>query len=302
MFRAAAIVAGTVGLAAVVLAAPVDAQSTPERSTVTEAKAGPKRSCHGERATIVGGKRANVLVGTPRRDIIWAGRGADTVLARGGNDIVCGSRGADALVGAKGRDRLYGQAGRDYCSGERREHRHHYQCEVHLNGLGGRVDPPSARRSQPAVAAEPVAAPDGLVQRRAGHYFSLDSPVCVTEPAGSAIAAIRLGNVYFESARSGRIAILPIYWRLGSGGFTNPGPVQDSWRYFDAPADGQVYSAHLGSTQAYTDNLRVIMGYSVWYWDNAQGWVDGATYSAPHHYANVGGNQYYSGGFCPVSL
>ena len=85
-FRAAAIVAGTLGLAAALLAAPVNAQPAPENESVSDSARPKAKRCHGKKATIVAASGATSIVGTPRRDIIWAGGGPDTVLARGGND------------------------------------------------------------------------------------------------------------------------------------------------------------------------------------------------------------------------
>lgn len=67
--------------------------------------------CLGHKATIVGTRRGEKLVGTPHRDVIAALAGDDRVFGRGGNDLICGGRGNDRLVGGKGRDALSGGAG-----------------------------------------------------------------------------------------------------------------------------------------------------------------------------------------------
>jgi len=48
--------------------------------------------CFGERATIVGTARGEVIRGTPRADVIVALGGADVINGRGGNDLARGSR------------------------------------------------------------------------------------------------------------------------------------------------------------------------------------------------------------------
>jgi uncharacterized delta-60 repeat protein len=70
--------------------------------------------CHGKKATIVGTRNSERLMGTSHRDVIAAGAGNDVVLGRGGNDLICGGPGNDRLVGGGGRDRLLGGAGRNH--------------------------------------------------------------------------------------------------------------------------------------------------------------------------------------------
>ncbi len=64
--------------------------------------------CHGEKATIVGTKRADKLVGTVGPDVIVGLSGDDTIAGRAGSDLICGSLGADVLAGDAGDDRVYG--------------------------------------------------------------------------------------------------------------------------------------------------------------------------------------------------
>jgi Ca2+-binding RTX toxin-like protein len=84
----------------------------------TVAAAAPPR-CAGQVVTVrigVGQHATNgddVILGTPRRDIIHAGRGNDVVCAQGGADDVFGGRGADTLYGEGGDDDVYGQRGND---------------------------------------------------------------------------------------------------------------------------------------------------------------------------------------------
>ncbi|WP_205471241.1 calcium-binding protein [Nocardioides sp. SYSU D00038] len=65
-------------------------------------------TCQGQRATIVGTPRADLITGTSGRDVIAALGGDDRVDGRGGDDLVCGGRGADRLLGGRGADRLLG--------------------------------------------------------------------------------------------------------------------------------------------------------------------------------------------------
>lgn len=73
--------------------------------------------CGGLNATRTGNAGANLLVGTPARDVIAGLGGRDTIRGLAGNDVLCGGNGRDKLVGGGGRDRLLGQAGRDTCKG-----------------------------------------------------------------------------------------------------------------------------------------------------------------------------------------
>jgi uncharacterized delta-60 repeat protein len=92
--------------------------STPRDGVPKEAAArGPAARCHGLRATIMGGPKADVLRGTRRRDVIVGGGGADRISGLGGNDVVCGGSGRDRISGGRGNDRLEGGAGRDRLDG-----------------------------------------------------------------------------------------------------------------------------------------------------------------------------------------
>lgn len=74
-------------------------------------------TCQGERATIVGTKRADVLEGTSGRDVIAGRGGGDTITGSGGNDLICGQGGKDTLTGSEGNDRITGGPGSDFFSG-----------------------------------------------------------------------------------------------------------------------------------------------------------------------------------------
>ena len=70
-------------------------------------------SCGGRKATIVGTKASDRLVGTGRADVIAGGAGHDTITGLGKGDVVCGGSGNDRISGGAGADRLLGQGGRD---------------------------------------------------------------------------------------------------------------------------------------------------------------------------------------------
>ncbi|HET6698482.1 MAG TPA: calcium-binding protein [Nocardioidaceae bacterium] len=70
------------------------------------ASAAAVRLCAGERATLVGTPRPDVLTGTAGRDVIVALGGDDIIDAGGGDDLVCAGRGVDVLRGGPGDDRL----------------------------------------------------------------------------------------------------------------------------------------------------------------------------------------------------
>lgn len=65
-------------------------------------------TCFGERATIVGDARGEVINGTSGRDVIVAFGGDDFIFGKGGNDLICAGRGADHLYGGPGNDKLNG--------------------------------------------------------------------------------------------------------------------------------------------------------------------------------------------------
>ena len=111
--RLAATAVGTVTLGLALLA--------PYRPAVAESGDGPTAaraaSCAGERATLVGTRRADRLIGTPGRDVIVAGAGGDVVDGRGGRDLVCAGAGRDRILGRGGGDSLVGGAGADVALG-----------------------------------------------------------------------------------------------------------------------------------------------------------------------------------------
>jgi len=74
--------------------------------------------CFGEKATIVGTNKADVLNGTAKADVIVGLGGNDKVTAVGGNDLICGGTGNDKLYGGSGFDRIQGEVGNDQLFGE----------------------------------------------------------------------------------------------------------------------------------------------------------------------------------------
>jgi Ca2+-binding RTX toxin-like protein len=74
--------------------------------------------CFGEKATIVGTSRADVLRGTPRHDVIAGLAGGDTIRGGGRGDLICAGRGNDSVFGGKGVDLVFGEGGNDEIAGQ----------------------------------------------------------------------------------------------------------------------------------------------------------------------------------------
>lgn len=74
-------------------------------------------TCAGMAATIVGTGGADVLTGTPGRDVIKARGGNDVIRGVQGKDVVCAGGGSDTIKGGGGNDRLKGGTGRDVLRG-----------------------------------------------------------------------------------------------------------------------------------------------------------------------------------------
>lgn len=72
---------------------------------------------NGERCTIVGTGKADVLKGTRGKDVICGRGGNDTIRGAGGNDVLDGGSGRDRLAGDAGNDRVYGGGGDDTQNG-----------------------------------------------------------------------------------------------------------------------------------------------------------------------------------------
>lgn len=80
---------------------------------IPPASAGAPPRCFGEPATIVGTNKADVLVGTSRRDVIVGLGGADTIKGKGRADLICGGNGDDVIKGGGGIDLIFGNKGDD---------------------------------------------------------------------------------------------------------------------------------------------------------------------------------------------
>ena len=75
----------------------------------------------GDRCTIVGTSRSDILRGTPADDNVCGLGGNDTILGLAGDDILNGGAGADRIDGGKGVDTLLGAARRRPPAGPRRQ-------------------------------------------------------------------------------------------------------------------------------------------------------------------------------------
>ncbi len=66
--------------------------------------------CMGERATIVGTKKADNIRGTNRADVIAGLGGNDKITGKAGADLVCAGEGRDNVLGGAESDRVAGEA------------------------------------------------------------------------------------------------------------------------------------------------------------------------------------------------
>ncbi len=73
--------------------------------------------CLGERATILGTARGEILRGTSGPDVIVALGGNDTIAALGSADLICAGAGNDRATGGAGPDRMSGGTGNDRMAG-----------------------------------------------------------------------------------------------------------------------------------------------------------------------------------------
>jgi Ca2+-binding RTX toxin-like protein len=74
--------------------------------------------CFGEKATIVGTSKADVLKGTNKPDVIVGLAGSDTISGRGKDDLICAGKGNDEVHGGRGIDLVFGEGGDDEIFGE----------------------------------------------------------------------------------------------------------------------------------------------------------------------------------------
>lgn len=74
--------------------------------------------CFGQRATIVGTNRSDVIRGTAHADVIVALGGGDSIKGRGGSDRICAGNGKDRVVAGPGEyDVVFGEGGGDEIHG-----------------------------------------------------------------------------------------------------------------------------------------------------------------------------------------
>jgi hypothetical protein len=136
-------------LSMVVFLSTVVATSAPE-----DAEARRRPRCRGERATLVGTKGPDLILGDSRHDVVVARGGNDTIATGKGNDLICGGGGDDIIDGNKGKDPSWGGGGRDVCTAsKRREHRLHHQCEAHQGSPGGGTVPSRSVLKAPGPVA-----------------------------------------------------------------------------------------------------------------------------------------------------
>ena len=76
-----------------------------------------KPRCDGEKATMVGTAKSQVMQGTPRRDVIVAKGGSDRIFSGGGDDVICAGTGNDLIDAGSGKDRIFGGSGNDTLKG-----------------------------------------------------------------------------------------------------------------------------------------------------------------------------------------
>ncbi|HZW02127.1 MAG TPA: calcium-binding protein [Candidatus Deferrimicrobium sp.] len=76
-----------------------------------------KPRCDGQKATIVGTDKSQVMQGTPRRDVIVAKGGSDRIFSGGGDDVICAGTGNDLIDAGNGKDRIFGGNGNDELKG-----------------------------------------------------------------------------------------------------------------------------------------------------------------------------------------
>lgn len=74
-------------------------------------------TCFGEKPTITGTAKADVLRGTANHDVIVGLGGNDVIKGLGGQDLLCGFAGSDRVIGGGGHDFVSGDQGNDTLSG-----------------------------------------------------------------------------------------------------------------------------------------------------------------------------------------
>ncbi len=76
-----------------------------------------KPRCDGQKATMVGTAKSQVMQGTPGRDVIVAKGGSDRIFSGGGDDVICAGTGNDLIDAGNGKDRIFGGTGNDELKG-----------------------------------------------------------------------------------------------------------------------------------------------------------------------------------------
>ncbi len=121
--------AGTISNTASVTSSLKDPNSKNNSATATtRVIEAPAPTCGGQRATIIGTPRADVLAGSAGNDVVLAGAGNDRIRSFGGRDLICAGRGndvvksgarSDRVLAGPGADRLFGGGGADVLRGGR---------------------------------------------------------------------------------------------------------------------------------------------------------------------------------------
>jgi beta-glucanase (GH16 family) len=83
----------------------------------TTTLAATKTAMSGQRCTIVGTEKSDVLRGTSRADVICGLGGNDTIYGLAGADVIDGGSGNDRLYGGEGNDWIFGGSGTDLIDG-----------------------------------------------------------------------------------------------------------------------------------------------------------------------------------------
>jgi Ca2+-binding RTX toxin-like protein len=151
------------------LAAPL-AVTVPASAAVT---------CAGEKATIVGNAKDNVIRGTSKRDVIVGGAGNDQIHGMGGDDLICGGDGADTIVGGPGDDRILGELDAYWVDAYGRQLK---QGDTLTGGAGNDVLDPG-QDARPTSPGAPVT-PDGF------SYANAPGPVSVDLRANPAVVLV----------------------------------------------------------------------------------------------------------------
>jgi len=177
------------GLAASVIALiPVSPVSA--GTTASDLEPSKVQLCHGHRATIIGTRHDDRLVGTSGSDVIVGMEGDDRVVGKGGDDWICGRAGYDRLYPGRGSDHVEGGRGGDTI--------YHSAGDDEMSGGRGRtdvVDYGSARSRVQVDAGTGVAMVGGAEHDRLdGLEYYLLTPYADRFSAGAAGAGVYSGD------------------------------------------------------------------------------------------------------------